>query len=99
MFFEEFEMFTVNLEIEQGQQKSIQTMQAPAMILKAQFVNLMQEVSKINDPVKIKMGIKSLFYDTYEKKMIENEDYVEFMNKAYLDVYNKGGSDGQQSNE
>ena len=94
MFFEEFEMFTVNLEIEQGQQKSIQTIQAPAMMLKAQFINLMQEAARINDPVRIKMGIKSSFYDTYEKKMIENEDYVEFMNKAYLDAYGKGESDG-----
>lgn len=93
MIFEEMEMFVCSLEIENGQRKTIQTINAPRFVLQQQFISLVQEASKSAIPIRIKMSRKVPIYDNFDNQWIEREASVTFENKSYEDK-NRGDTNG-----
>ena len=93
MIFGEMEMFVCSIEIENGQRKTTQTINAPRFVLQQQFVSLVQEASQLTTPVRIKMSRKVPIYDNFDNKWIEREASIVFENKSY-EAKSGGNTDG-----
>ena len=93
MIFEEMELYVCTFEIENGQQKTTQTIKAPRFVLQQQFISYVQEASQSSTPIKIKMSRKVPIYDNFDNKWIEREVSITFENKSY-EAKNRGGTSG-----
>ena len=61
-------------------------MQAPRAALEQQFLNLVQQATQSNKPVKIKISRRIPIYDDFEKKWIERESSLVIANNIYIKV-------------
>lgn len=78
------EIYTCTLEVEQNGNVQRQTIEAPRIMLEQQFINLMQQASKVNNPIKIKMSRKVPTYNNYADEWVDLEHYILFENDAYI---------------
>lgn len=81
--FEDLEPFVCTFEIKNGQRIQKQTIQAPKIMLMNQFMSYVQQATRSNDPIRIKMSRTIQIYDNFNQKWIERENSVQFINKAY----------------
>lgn len=82
-----FEIFAVNFEITEGENTTTQYVEAPQMMIETQFIQLMQQATRIATPIKIKLSRPEQIYDVFEQKMIERENSIVFKNNAYITKY------------
>lgn len=82
--FQPFELFDVDFEITEGDNVRNQHLQAPRMLIEQQFLQLMQQAANLQIPVKIKMSRTEQIYDVFDRKFVDRENSVAFMNNAYL---------------
>lgn len=61
-----------------------ETIQAPFMIHKSQYLNLIQQVANDNRPMKFKIIKQEIIYDEFEQKQKILNNYIEFSNNAML---------------
>ena len=61
-----------------------QSMSAPHMILKSQFMNLVEQVANDDRPIRIKMIKPETIFDQFEQKNKVLYNYVEFNNKGNM---------------
>ena len=73
---------TFDIEIENKTQHNV--IQAPRAALEQQFINLVEQASQSNKPIKIKMSRKIPVYDNFEDVWIKRENSVAFANNAYI---------------
>ena len=59
-----------------------QSMQAPQMFLKSQFMNLVEQIAKDDRPMRVKMIVPDVIWDRFEQKNKILNNYVEFNNKG-----------------
>lgn len=83
---EQMEVFECTFDIEVEDRIQHQTVQAPRAALEQQFLGLAQQAAQSNKPVKVKMSRKVPIYDNFDKKWIEQENFVAFANNAYIKV-------------
>lgn len=93
IFFNEMEMFDCTFEIEVEQKKQTQTINAPRFVIEQQFRAYIQEASRSNEPIRIKLYRKVPIYDNFDNKWIEREVSITFENKSY-EAKNRGGTSG-----
>lgn len=78
------EVYTCTLEIEQNGNLQQQTIEAPRIMLEQQFIDLIQQASKVNHPVKIKMSRQVPTYNNYDDEWVDLEHLLVFENDAYI---------------
>ena len=59
-----------------------ETIQAPFMIHKSQYLNLIQQVANDTRPMKFKIIKQEIIWDEFEQKQKILNNYIEFSNKA-----------------
>lgn len=78
----EFNSHVVTFEIYIGEQLvNKQTIEAPEIMLKNQFIQMMQQIANDNRPMKCRLIVPDVIWNNYEKKQKVLENYVEFRNK------------------
>lgn len=78
------ETFDCIIEIQVNSQKQIQNISAPQFIIMQQFIGLVNEAMHSSSPVRVKMSRKVQCYDEWEDRQFNQENSIEFKNKAYL---------------
>jgi len=67
-----------------------QTSVAPTMVHKAQYMELIQELSNDSRPMRFKIIAEDeVIWDEIEQKHKSISNYLEFKNNAYLDKYGR----------
>lgn len=79
-----FDSFMVTFEIESQGKTTKQIMNAPQMMIKNQFVNLVQQAVKINSPCRVRVSRTVTVQDEINHTTKDIEHYLEFKNNAYL---------------
>lgn len=59
-----------------------QTIQAPHIIHKSQYLNLIQQIANDKRPMKFRMIKPDIIWDQFEQKQKVLNNYIEFSNKA-----------------
>lgn len=59
-----------------------QSMKSPRIILEQQFMSLVEQVSNDERPIRIKMTVPDIIWDTFEQKTKTLNNYIEFYNKG-----------------
>ena len=81
---QQMEIYTCLLEVEQNGNLQSRTIDAPRIMLEQQFMNLVQQASNANNPIKIKMSRQVPTYNNYDDKWINLEHHLVFENNAYI---------------
>lgn len=84
-----FENFICSFTIENQNGVQEQTVQAPRIILEQQFYNIAQKIASEKSPMKVTLKRKVQVWDQFDKKYIDREYSVSFMNDAFIEVENK----------
>ena len=80
--FGNMDIIEATLEIYIGNQLvQSEQLQAPEMILKNQFINVVQQLSQQNgQPMSCKLIVKDYIYDQFEKESLVVDNSVEYAN-------------------
>ena len=84
--FSPFELFNVKFEITEGENIRTQQMQAPQMLIEQQFLQLIQQATKIQIPIKVKLSRTEQVYDNFDQKFVDRENSITFMNNTYIQL-------------
>lgn len=85
---EHFEVFDCIIDIEENGNNQRQRMQAPRIMIRQQFMGLVQQAAQANYPVKVRLSRMSQVYDEFgapayeDGKQLERELYIMFSNNA-----------------
>ena len=80
-----FDISEMTYEIYIGDQLvNRETIQAPFMIHKSQYLNLIQQVANDNRPMKFKIIKQEQIWDEFEQKTKILNNYIEFSNNAMV---------------
>lgn len=83
--FDDLEPFSVTITVET--QNSIVhqiSMTAPAIMLKGQFMDLVNQVAQKQSPYKVEMSRIVDIWSQFEQCLLKRSIFVRFMNNAYL---------------
>ena len=81
----DFDISEMTYEIYIGDQLvNRETIQAPFMIHKSQYLNLIQQVANDTRPMKFKIIKQEQIWDSFEQKTKILNNYIEFSNNAMV---------------
>lgn len=82
MFGFNLDTYEVTFEIYiDGKLTSRQSMEAPQMMIEAQFVNMLKQIKRDVRPIKLKMSRNEVVWDKFENKEKIVELYIEVENR------------------
>ena len=83
--FEDLEPFSVTITVEtQNSIVNQASITAPAIMLKDQFMDLVNQVSQKRSPYKVEMSRIVNVWNPFDQGFIKKTLFVRFMNNAYL---------------
>lgn len=85
--FEEVQLDKYKIEIKNGNNIQSQVVTAPVDIVKLQFIQLLNEVARSNNPIKLKISKEEEIWDNYNKNSKKLTNYIQFSNKKYMETY------------
>ena len=85
--FEEVQLDKYKIEIKNGNNIQSQVITAPVDIVKLQFIQLLNEVARSNNPIKLKISKEEEIWDNYNKNSKKLTNYIQFSNKKYMETY------------
>lgn len=85
--FEEVQLDKYKIEIKNGNNIQSQVITAPLDIVKLQFIQLLNEVARSNNPIKLKISKEEEIWDNYNKNSKKLTNYIQFSNKKYMETY------------
>ena len=87
LFGREFSSDTVILEISENQNVRKQILTMPQIVIKQQFLSLVQQASQSPAPIKISMTRTEYYYDKIKQKESPLESRVTFANNQYVALH------------
>ena len=86
--FEDFgepEIFTI--EVKMGNQIQKQRLQGDSQMVMLQFMQLLEQTSKSNQPVRLKISKDEEVWNQFRKELKNVEAYIQFANKKYMEAF------------
>lgn len=86
--FEDFgepEIFTI--EIKMGNQVQRQRLQGDSQIIMLQFMQLLEQTGRSNQPVRLKISKEEEIWSQFRKQMKIIENFIQFANKKYMEAF------------
>lgn len=83
--FDEQEMYTI--EIKMGNQMQRQRLQGDSQMVMLQFVQLLEQTAKSNQPVRLKISKEEKIWSQFRQEFKNIENYIQFANKKYMENF------------
>lgn len=83
--FGEQEIYTI--EIKMGNQMQRQRLQGDSQMVMLQFMQLLEQTSKSNQPVRLKISKDEEVWNQFRKELKNVEAYIQFANKKYMEAF------------
>lgn len=77
------------IEIKNGNSIQKQILQTTSEIAQMQFIGLLQQVSRTENPIRIRILKKEQIWDKFDKTFKILENYIQFANKSYMNNFKK----------
>ena len=86
--FEDFgEPETFTIEVKMGNQVQRQRLQGDSQMVMLQFVQLLEQTAKSNQPVRLKISKEEEIWNQFRKQIKTIENYIQFANKKYMEAF------------
>lgn len=83
--FGEQEIYTI--EIKMGNQMQRQRLQGDSQMVMLQFVQLLEQTAKSNQPVRLKISKEEKIWSQFRQEFKNIENYIQFANKKYMENF------------
>ena len=83
--FDEQEIYTI--EIKMGNQMQRQRLQGDSQMVMLQFVQLLEQTAKSNQPVRLKISKEEKIWSQFRQELKNIENYIQFANKKYMENF------------
>lgn len=86
--FEDFgepEIFTI--EVKMGNQVQRQRLQGDSQMVMLQFMQLLEQTAKSNQPVRLKISKEEEIWNQFRKQIKTIENFIQFANKKYMEAF------------
>lgn len=86
--FEDFgepEIFTI--EVKMGNQVQRQRLQGDSQMVMLQFVQLLEQTGKSNQPVRLKISKDEEIWSQFRNEIKTIENFIQFANKKYMEAF------------
>ena len=83
--FGEQEIYTI--EVKMGNQIQKQRLQGDSQMVMLQFVQLLEQTAKSNQPVRLKISKEEEIWSQFRQELKNIENYIQFANKKYMEAF------------
>ena len=83
--FGEPEIYTI--EIKMGNQVQRQRLQGDGQMVMLQFMQLLEQAGRSNQPVRLKISKDEEVWNQFRKELKNVEAYIQFANKKYMEAF------------
>ncbi len=86
--FEDFgkqEVYTI--EVKMGNQMQRQRLQGAGEMVALQFIQLLEQAGKSNQPVRLKISKEEEIWNQFRQELKNIENYIQFANKKYMENF------------
>ena len=86
--FEDFgepEIFTI--EVKMGNQVQRQRLQGDSQMVMLQFMQLLEQTAKSNQPVRLKISKDEEIWSQFRNEIKTIENFIQFANKKYMEAF------------
>mgnify|MGYP004557858721 CR=1 FL=1 len=86
--FEDFgkqEVYTI--EVKMGNQMQRQRLQGAGEMVALQFIQLLEQARKSNQPVRLKISKEEEIWNQFKQELKNIENYIQFANKKYMEAF------------
>lgn len=83
--FDEQEIYTI--EIKMGNQMQRQRLQGDSQMVMLQFVQLLEQTARSNQPVRLKISKEEKIWSQFRQEFKNIENYIQFANKKYMENF------------
>ena len=83
--FGEQEIYTI--EIKMGNQIQRQRLQGDSQMIALQFMQLLEQTAKSNQPVRLKISKEEEIWNQFKQELKNIENYIQFANKKYMESF------------
>ena len=83
--FDEPEIFTI--EVKMGNQIQKQRLQGDSQMVMLQFMQLLEQTAKSNQPVRLKISKEEEIWSQFRKQIKTIENFIQFANKKYMEAF------------
>lgn len=83
--FDEQEIYTI--EIKMGNQTQRQRLQGDSQMVMLQFVQLLEQTARSNQPVRLKISKEEKIWSQFRQEFKNIENYIQFANKKYMEAF------------
>ena len=83
--FGEQEIYTI--EVKMGNQMQRQRLQGAGEMVALQFIQLLEQAGKSNQPVRLKISKEEEIWNQFRQELKNIENYIQFANKKYMEAF------------
>lgn len=83
--FGEQEVYTI--EVKMGNQMQKQRLQGVGQMVALQFIQLLEQAGKSNQPVRLKISKEEEIWNQFKQELKNIENYIQFANKKYMEAF------------
>lgn len=83
--FGEQEIYTI--EVKMGNQMQRQRLQGVGEMVALQFIQLLEQAGKSNQPVRLKISKEKEIWNQFRQELKNIENYIQFANKKYMENF------------
>ena len=83
--FDEQEIYTI--EVKMGSQMQRQRLQGAGEMIVLQFIQLLEQAGKSNQPVRLKISKEEEIWNQFRQELKNIENYIQFANKKYMEAF------------
>ena len=83
--FDEQEIYTI--EIKMGNQIQRQRLQGDSQMVMLQFMQLLEQTAKSNQPVRLKISKEEEIWNQFRNEIKTIENFIQFANKKYMEAF------------
>lgn len=83
--FGEQEIYTI--EVKMGNQMQRQRLQGAGETVALQFIQLLEQAGKSNQPVRLKISKEEEIWNQFRQELKNIENYIQFANKKYMEAF------------
>lgn len=83
--FGEQEVYTI--EVKMGNQMQRQKLQGAGQMVALQFIQLLEQAGKSNQPVRLKISKEEEIWNQFKQELKNIENYIQFANKKYMEAF------------
>ena len=85
--FGEQEIYTI--EVKMGNQMQRQRLQGAGEMVALQFIQLLEQAGKSNQPVRLKISKEEEIWNQFRNEIKTIENFIQFANKKYMEAFPK----------